>query len=251
MLEQVSPTAVTVALSLLALLPAAAVTAAESDQPAEPTVVVSGQGVVRSAPDEATVRLGVTAQETKADDAQAQVNRVANGIVDAVRALGVGNDAVQTSQLTLYPVYSDAQPRRLPGQSEDGEPRIVGYRASNVVSVRLTDLAKIGPVIDAGISAGANQVQGVDFQLRNDGAQRRDALAAAVTEAQAKAETIAAALGRTLGPVQRVEEGGVSIQTPHFERATMALRSAASAPTPVSAGDVEVNASVTVVYRLQ
>jgi hypothetical protein len=251
MLEHLPPAAFTVALSLLALLPAAAVTAAEGDEPAEPAVVVSGQGVVRSAPDEATVRLGVTAQETKADAAQEQVNRVANAILEGVRDLGIGDDAVQTSQLTLHPVYADAQPRRVPGQSDDGEPRIVGYRASNVVSVRLTDLAKIGPVIDAGIASGANQVQGVDFQLRDDAVQRRQALAAAVKEAHAKAETIAAALGRELGPVQRVEEGGVSIQTPRFERAAMSFRADASASTPVSAGEVEVNASVTVVYRLR
>ncbi|HMB51992.1 MAG TPA: SIMPL domain-containing protein [Thermoanaerobaculia bacterium] len=250
MIENLSAQTWAVALSLLALLPAAAAVAEhhgdDADEP--PRLAVQGEGQVRAEPDQAVVRLGVTAQAETAGAAQQQVNRVADGILSAVRALGVEERAVQTSQLSLYPVYSERQ-RRLP-QQEVGDPEIVGYRASNVVSVRLEDLAKIGPTIDGAVKAGANEVQGVDFSLQDDLEARKQALAHAVTEARAKAEAMAAALGLRLGPVIEVTEGGASVQPRRLEMASLSMRSG-DAGAPVSPGDVAVRASVSVVFALE
>lgn len=250
MIENISVPTWTVALALLTLLPAASAVAGHPDEGSgkTPRLVVQGQGEVRTAPDEATVRLGVTAQAESADAAQRQVNRVAHGILEAVRALGVEERGVQTSQLSLYPVYSERQ-RRLPQGDEASDPEIVGYRASNVVSVRLTDLAKIGPVIDGAVAAGANEVQGVDFGLRNDLAARNRALTQAVTEARVKAEVMATALGLGLGPVIEVSEGGAVVQ-PRMVSGNLAMR-AESMSAPVSPGELEVRASVTVVFGLE
>lgn len=239
-----------VAACALLLAPAAAGAQTDGDETMGddmPTIVVSGSGEVRSAPDEAVVRLGVTAQAKTAGDAQAEVNRVAGDILRGVREQGISEEAVQTSRLSLYPVYAE-QPRRTPQQEEPAEPEIVAYRASNVVSVRLEDLADVGPVIDAGIAAGANEVQGVDFRLRDDGAARRAALKAAVADARGRAEAIAAALGGTVGAVEQVNEGGVSVEMPRFDQRAMRVEAFATA-TPVAAGDVTVSASVTVRYR--
>lgn len=210
-----------------------------------PSIVVNGNGEVRVAPDEAMVRLGVVAQEETAREAQNEASRIADAILSAVAELGVGNEAIQTSQLYLTPVYEQGGPR----QQVPTEPRIIAYRASNTVSIRLADLTKIGPVIDAGIESGSNQVEGVSFQLRDDRAARQEALTAAVTEARAKAQVMATALGVELGPILDAQEGGYSIDRPEFAQARMMAMEAA-ADTPVAPGQVTVSASVTLRYRI-
>lgn len=210
-----------------------------------PSIVVNGNGEVRVAPDEAVVLLGVVAQEETAREAQNEASRIAGAILSAVAELGVGNEAIQTSQLYLTPVYEQGGPR----QQVPTEPRIIAYRASNTVSIRLSDLSKIGPVIDAGIESGSNQVEGVSFQLRNDRNARQEALTAAVTEARGKAQVMATALGVELGPILDAQEGGYSIDRPQFAQARMmAMESAAD--TPVAPGQVTVAASVTLRYRI-
>lgn len=230
--------------------------AAQEARPMErtwtPVISVAGTGEVRQAPDEATVRLGVTAQAENAGAAQAQANEVANAILEAVTALGIERSAIQTSRLMLDPVYSQPGPEERRGEREY-VPRIVGYRASNVVSVQLADLAKVGPVIDAAVGAGANEVQGVDFRLRNDRPARQQAVRRAVEEARATATAIAEALGVTLGPVLEAREGGAQVMYPQMDvRAYRqeAMMASAPPPTPVSPGEVEISARVEITYRI-
>lgn len=218
--------------------------------PYEPTpaITVTGSGQVRTAPDEAVVSLGVVAQMENAQAAQGEASRVARGILEAVAAQGVPEAAVQTSQLVLTPVYEHPSPRQ---QQVPTEPRIIGYRASNVVSVRLEDLTKIGPVIDAGIGAGANRVEGVRFQLQDDRAAREEALRKAVAEARSKAAAMAEALGVALGPLLAAHEGGVSIDRPEFpQMRVMAMEASVGGDTPVAAGEVTVTGNVTLRYRI-
>lgn len=209
-----------------------------------PVLSVQGSGQARVEPDEATVRLGVTAQATTAREAQEQVSRTANAILEAVRKLGVKPEQVQTSELFLGPVYGQNRPE------VQTEPRITGYQASNIVSIRLEKLDQVGPAIDAGLGAGANRLDGVVFGLRNDAAARAQALAAAVAEARAKAQTLAGAAGVRLGELVEVTEGGVSF-TPVYQRGRVAMAEAAmDMSTPVSSGQVSVDASVTLRYRI-
>jgi uncharacterized protein YggE len=163
-----------------------------------------------------------------------------------VRRLGVRPEQIQTSELSLGPVYAPPRP-----EAHSQEPQIAGYQASNVVSVRLEDLDKIGPVVDAGLAAGANRLDGVYFGLRNDAPARASALAAAVEEARGKAEALARAAGVRLVEIVEIVEGGVSVFTPSFRRERLAMaEDAQMASTPVSAGQVGVDANVTVRYRI-
>jgi uncharacterized protein YggE len=211
-----------------------------------PVLTVSGSGNARVAPDEANVRLGVVAQAPTARAAQDQVNKAANAVLDAIRKLGIQAEDIQTSGLSLAPLYSQNRPG-----AESQSPRITGYQANNTVTVRVNDLTKVGPVIDAGLSAGANTLDGVEFGLRNDEAARSQALADAARAARAKAETLAKALGLRLGEILEVAEGGVSVSPPPYPRlARMAMAESAMDSTPVSAGQVGVTASVTIRYRI-
>ncbi|MFL6234999.1 MAG: SIMPL domain-containing protein [Thermoanaerobaculia bacterium] len=209
-----------------------------------PILTVSGTGQARVAPDEATVRLGVLAQAPTAREAQAQVNRSAQAVLDAIRKAGIPAERIQTTGLSLNPQYAE-------GRGNQG-PRITGYQASNTVTVQVEDLAKVGPVIDAGLSSGANNLDGVDFGLRNDGPARATALTEAVASARLKAEALARALRVRLVEILEVAEGGVSVSPPPSPfRGRMALAAEALPATPVSAGQVGVEASVTIRWRIE
>lgn len=232
------------ALAAVLAAPALAQDAGRNRMEPTPTLTVSGNAEVRTAPDVATVRLGVTRQAPTAQAAQQGVNEVAQGILRAIIALGIGKEQVQTSELNLFPIYAQQKP----GVAE--EPRVVAYRASNVVAVRLLDLQKVGPVIDAGLKAGANQLEGVQFGLVNELPSRERALREAVKEAREKARAMSEALDVSLAGVLEVQEGGVTIQHPAYPSARMMAAEMAAA-TPVSPGQLSVHASVTIRYRIK
>jgi len=212
------------------------------DQPQPPILVVTGNAQVFVAPDQATVRLGVVRQSPSAQTAQEQANVVAQEIVNAVAKVGVPASQIQTMRLVLSPVYAPRSP-----DSRDA-PRIVAYNATNTVSVRVENLSAVGPVIDAALKAGANQLEGVQFGLRNDLPSRQQALKQAVEEARSKAQTMADALRVNLAEVLEASEGGVTILADNEPLAgrTMAL----AADTPVSPGQIRVNANVSIRYRI-
>ena len=207
-----------------------------------PILTVSGWGQSHAAPDEATVRLGILAQAATAREAQDRVNRTAGAILEAIRKLGIPAERIQTSGLNLGPQYAQAR--------AESAPKITGYQASSSVSVRIDDLAKVGPAIDAGLAAGANNLDGVEFGLRDDGAARAAALTDAVRSARGKAEALAAALRVRLVEIVEVAEGGAAIAQPQPFRGRAMAMSADTAATPVSPGQVGVDASVTVRWRI-
>ena len=235
------------ALVIVAFLGMAPATFGQRPEPANPVpvIVVTGEAQIRVAPDEATVRLGITRQSATAQAAQDQANTVANEILAAVTKLGIAATDIQTSRLTLSPVYAPRSPEA------SQAPRIVAYQASNIVSVRVTDLSKVGPVIDTGLKSGANEVQGVQFGLRDDTAARQQALKQAVSEARKKAETIAAAANVTLGIPLEITEQGISLMKGEFNTGVMMARATADmVPTPVSPGQLEIHANVSIRYRI-
>jgi uncharacterized protein len=215
-----------------------------NDVPQPPMIIVSGSSDVRVAPDEATVRMGIVRQANNAQVAQQQTNAAAQQILAAITKVGIPAADVQTSRLTLTPMY-DQRPR------SDDPPRIVGYMAQNVVSITVSDLTLVGPAIDAGFNAGANQLEGVQFGLRDDLPSRQEALKQAVLDGRKKAEVIAEALNVNLGNVLEVAEGGVSVMSKDaMAEGRVFMAAAPSAQTPVSPGELEVRASVTIRFAI-
>jgi hypothetical protein len=209
-----------------------------------PTITVHGLGTVEMDPDRARVSIGVETEAAGAREAQVETNRVANGILAAIRTLGIDPDDVQTSRVTLYPVYDDRR-----AETPSARPTIIAYRAANTVSVDLDDLGRIGPVIDAAIEAGANRIEGVEFGLRDPSEARGRALRAAVADARSRAEAIAGALGVDLGPViETIELGAGPPPVPYMVRAESSM---VQESTPVTPGKIPVTASLTIRYRLE
>jgi uncharacterized protein YggE len=212
------------------------------------TLTVTGNGEVSAPPDQAFVRLGATAQAAEAAAAQTSVSEVMQRALGLIEKAGIPRKSLRTSGLTLTPIYSTTRP------DKTAEPRIVAYRAGNVIEVTVDDIKLVGKVIDAGLEAGANRLEGVSFGLKDDMPQRTRALTKAVEEARTKAQTMARALDVPLGSVREVTEGGIQVFRPDQfagRRALAMMAADANAtPTPVEPGEIRVQATVTVHYDL-
>jgi uncharacterized protein YggE len=221
---------------------------ARGEQPR--VIVVNGQGEASAPPDRAVVRLGATVQNSQANVAQAKVNEIMSKALDSIQKAGVQKKSIGTRGLTLSPIYSN--PSRLSSGSEEG-PRITGFRASNTLEITLDDTKLVGKVIDAGIEAGANELQGVSFGLKNDLPQRTTALTAAAEEAKSKAQTLAKAMDIQLGRVLEVNESGVRVMADAeygLRKFAMAAAPGSGGGSPVEPGEVRVQANVTVRYEI-
>jgi uncharacterized protein len=163
-----------------------------------PDITVSGAGTVTTVPDRAELSFGVVSQAATARAALAANAGEMRRVIDALRDAGVAAEDIQTQYLSLSPRYSN-----------DGE-RIVGYTAQNTVSAKLRNLDRAGVVIDAAVTAGANNVFGPSL-IRSDRTELyRTALRAAVADARSKAQALAAASNVTLGRVLNIAEAGAA-----------------------------------------
>lgn len=212
------------------------------------TIRVSGTGEVQVKPDMATIQFAVETTGTTAQEAAEANADTMDRVIRALRGAGVANDDIRTSGYSLYPEYA-IQPRDDP----NAPPLIRGYRASNQVSVRSTNLDGLGQLIDVGLAAGANRMNGVSFELRDSDAASAEALRNAVLDARAAAETIASALGVTLGAVLDASTSADPVR-PVLQEYGMAFdmrMSAAAAPTPIQPGEQTVRAVASITYEIR
>ena len=229
----------------LALSPARAqVPQTEPATPPSHTITVSGSADVHVAPDEAMVQLGVTTRASTAQSAMSQNNAAMTQVVAALKALGIPDVNIQTSSVSLNPIYNQPPP-----QNPNLAPQLVGFEASNIVSITLTDLTKLGPAIDAGVAAGANQIQGISFQLSNEQPAQLEALTAAGVQARAKAQALATSLGVTLGSVDAILESTAQTTTV-YPGAVAAPVAGGATSTPVLPGQIDVHADIVVRFLI-
>lgn len=224
-----------------AALPAGAQTAPAGDAVFRATTLnVSATGVQRLAPDQASINLGVQTEAPTAVEALRQNNTRMAAVIAALRRAGIEERQIQTSGLNLSAQYD---------YQENQPPSLRGYQASNQVTVTVSDLARLGPAVDAVVNSGANQVNGIGFGLRNADGAADAARLSAVADVRRRAELYARAAGlRLVRLVSLTESGGYTPQPPRPMYA-MARAQAADA-TPVAAGEVEVRVDVTATYEL-
>jgi uncharacterized protein YggE len=235
-------------LPLLALVPFAAAQQAKSLNEPIPTISASGSATESRAPDQAEVSLGVQAVGKTSAEAQDALNKVMEKVIKAVKDTQLAQLVVQTQGLTLQPEYE-----REENNSRSRAPKITGYRAGNTIHARTSEVDKVGTVIDAGVAAGANQVWGISFSLKDNAAARHDAIVKATADARTRAEAIAEGLGVKLGRVLAATTGGAQVRPIYrsMAKADFADRGAVgAAPTPIEAGEVSVSADVTVEFAI-
>ncbi|MHA6262411.1 SIMPL domain-containing protein [Arenibacterium sp. CAU 1754] len=202
-------------------------------------ITVTGEGRVEAEPDMAVITLGVTHESEAAKEAMDQTSASVATILQRLDRLGISPRDLQTQQLSLNPVWSNRP------ISSDGERRITGFVASNMVMVRVRDLNALGLILDAVMEDGANQFNGLQFGMQDPDPLTDEARRRAVSDAIAKASLLAEAAGVTLGPVQSISEAGA--------RGPVMMEMAAAARgggVPVAPGEVTLSANVSMVFEI-
>jgi len=254
----------------LALL-AAAVPAAAFAQGVVPAIApgntlltVSAEGRTLRQPELAVFSSGVTTQGKTAGEALAENSRAMTRVIAALKGAGIAERDIQTSNLSINPIYSDPNRDAMMAARVNGTPyvplppeqqiqKIVGYSVSNQVSVRQRRLGDYGKVIDTLVSAGANQVNGPSFQMDDADPALDEARVAAMKKARQRADLYARAAGLRVARVVSISESGGYYAPPPMVFAA-AERGGISAPppppAPVQAGELQLTANVTVLYEL-
>lgn len=208
----------------------------------EHTISVSGIGRVLIDPDIADLRLGVAIEKPTVKEAR-QANATAmSAVIDSLKQLGVAEKDIQTSTLSLQPVYHY--------RNDDDRPSLVGYNLTNAVAVTIRDLDQVGDAIDAALEAGATTLDGVAFRVENQAAAEEQARETAMAEAKAKASTLASAAGVAITGVASISETVSPIPYPVYYEGAARDELMAGPSTPVEAGTNEVTVSVSVVYTI-
>ncbi len=211
-------------------------------------VVVAGETNMKAQPDAAVVVLSVITQGAQAFNAQQDNARKSDAVIHALQASAGANPEIKTSDYSLRPQY-DERYNKLP--------KIIGYEARNSVMVTMSDLSKVGAVIDAASRAGANSVENVTFILRDNSPARGQALAEASRQAMSKAQSIAKSMGGRVVRVVEEQEAGAFGAMPEarpmagaYEQIS-ANRMMMAKSTPVESGPLNVSSRVQLVVEIE
>ena len=204
-------------------------------------VSVSGDSTVQAQPDTAILTLSVVTQAKQASEAQQQNAAQTDAVVKALKS-AIGTGEVKTSGYSLQPqrIYKEGQPQT-----------ITGYEARNSVMVTLSDLKKVGTAIDAGGQAGANEISGIAFTLRQDRPVLDRALSEATKEAIGKAQVIAQALGGKVSRIVEVQEDGFQRPQPIYQTAGLGMMRTGAVSTPIEVGSLDVHSRVQLIAEIE
>ena len=205
-------------------------------------ISVSGQGSVTAKPDTALLSLGVSVFADTARGARSEAADAMTTLLDSLKRNGIDEKDIKTTQFSLNPEYD---------YSRSGSPRLIGYRVTNAVSVKVRDLNRAAEVIDEAVDAVGDpiQISGISFTVDDPKPLLSQARAQAMADAKAKAEELAKLAEVTQGKpiaISETSSGG----TPPVFYAARALE-ATGAATPIEPGQLEITVSVQVTYAIQ
>jgi uncharacterized protein len=222
-------------IGLLAMPVQAALLGNETSQ-----IIVTGQGTVKAQADTAQVLIGVEKLEMTAAAAQQTASQKINNILSALEKMGIPKNKLETTQINLYPQYN----------YDKGKRTLIGYNANNQLKASIDNLPDLGKVIDNAVAAGATNIDGITFALRDEAPLKQAALQQAFRDAENKAQGLAAAANLTIKKVKQIQEANAQVISPLNNLKAMALDSTgAGSETTVSPGKVVVKGEVSVLYE--
>jgi len=232
-----------VAVVAMALVPMVASAQQTTAPPPEPTVVASGQGIVFAVPDRAWITIGAESRASSPREAQRLNAEAMRPVQDKLKAAGIPADAIRTSSYDVQYEWDFVNGKRV-GR---------GYVARNTIEVRVDAIDRVGEFLEIAGSSGATALGGIRFDVKDRAKLQRDAVRMAVVEARFKAEAAAAGAGRTIDRIIRIDEQGSAVPIPvprPFLREQAQIAAADAAP-PISAGQIELRANVTLTSALK
>ena len=225
-------------LALVALAGCGEATTTTTAGAAANTVTASGAGTAQAVPDTAEMSFGVTTMSPNAKSALDEASKVAEQIASALKKQGIAEEDIQTQDVSVYPQTVD----------QDGKQVITGYQASLSVRVKVRDIATLGEVISAANAAGANNVSGPSFTIDDPAPARAQAIDEAVADARKSAEAMAEAAGKSVGEVLSMSSSDVGLVPQGMYGLDMA---GAAKDVPIEPGQLDISASVVVVFELK
>jgi uncharacterized protein YggE len=207
------------------------------------TISVNGNAQVILAPDVAYISIGVHSEAKTATEAVASNNTQTQAVIDAIKAQGVDAKDIQTTNFSVYQQQKT---------SPTGESLGTFFMADNTVYVTIHDITKIGDILDAAISAGANNIYGITFDVQNKEAALATGRDQAMADAQAQAEQLAKAAGSSLGDVQNISYYSSAPSPIYYDNKVAAPAGVGGGGSvPISTGQLTLTVSVSVVYGLK
>ncbi len=203
------------------------------------SVTVGGRASISVRPDLARVSMAVTARHPNLATAREQVSKVAGDFLALCGRLGIPAARVQTTGLSMQPEYRWDQ--------QAGQQRLLGYLVQRQLLVELADLNLLGPLLEAAVDAGVNQVSPPQLDSSAREVRHREALAAAARNARDNAAALAAALGSHLGPVQSIQ--ALDMAPP--PQPVMMRAEAMDAGQTYQPGEIRIDARVTATFELR
>jgi uncharacterized protein len=213
-----------------------AVAAAQPQTPASegPVVVTVGEAAVKRTPDRAWVTIAAESRARTPREAQRSNSDAMSGILQKLKGAGLPPEAIRTLAYDLQPEFDYANNRQT----------LRGYVARNSVEVRVDDLPKLGEILEGVVGAGATNVSGVRFDVKDRDSAEREALRLAVSDARRRADAAASGAGVKVERVLRIEEQR-SMPMPPQPRMMRESVQMMSGEPPVAPGEIEIRATVT------
>ena len=203
---------------------------------------VSGSGEVAVVPDIAYINIGVHSEAEDVTSALEANNTQAAELTEALKAEGIEEKDIQTANFNVYP-----QTR----YDNMGQPVGTSYVVDNTVYVTVRDLANLGKMLDTAISAGANNIYGISFDIADKETVLAQARELAIKDAEAKAQSVAEVAGVTLGQILSIDVSTPTFNQPYFGYGMGGGTSRVETSVPVSAGQIVVSYTATLNYAIE
>jgi hypothetical protein len=214
-------------------------------QPVTRTITVTGSGKAYLEPDIAYVNIGVHTENKDVAEAVASNNKQTQDVTEALLDAGVEEQDIQTKNFNIYP-----QQKYDPQGQPTGE---IMYVVDNNVYVTVRDLDTIGELLSAAVKAGANSINGIQFDVSDNSEVLTEAREDAVEHAEAAAEDLAQATDVSLGEILSINTYGTNIPAPLYEGKGGGgiMLAQAAPPVPVSPGQLILTVDIVVVYNIE
>lgn len=215
---------------------------AEGTQAPQKAISVSSEGSVKVKPDMAIINVGVQTENASSKAAQQDNAEKMNKVMQLLKDSKIAEGDIKTSQYTIYPVETYSE--------KDRRSYITGYRVINTLEVTIRDISTVGAVIDAAAANGANTVSNIRFTVADPDKYYLQALENATVKAKAKADVLAKQFGIKIGLPSQINEtsGGYNPPILYSRMDSVSGVKEAAAPTSISSGELEIRASVSLVY---
>jgi uncharacterized protein len=210
----------------------------------EPSILtVSGQASLSKPADQLHLNIAVVTEGVTAEEALKANSQKMQAVFSTLEAKGLSKKEFSTGQFNVSPVYSP-YPKNPPPEWTQ---HIIGYRVNNSIAVKSSKLAQAGELIDAVTQEGANSIDQISFELKDARLYRQEAITSATTNAMEDAKSLAAAANIELGRILQIQLDNAASPHPSFKAYAANLERS----TPIEAGDVSINAKVTIVYEIE